>query len=671
MKPDELEERMRRTLHSRAGEIEPAADAYARLADRATAASGRQAWWRGPQMLWAATAGGMAALLVVLGVLVFSGDDSDSTATDPTQPTPAQIAEPTPDGSESPTTDAVPTPTSLPVVSSAPPVIWPVGAPDDSWPASADQAVARFYEDVFGLIDVPLALLDVPEGSGFVQILAFGNADLTDVGDEVANFVLVEAEPGRWGIAEVSSQISIEPPLDRTREGLRGLDLTVFAEGIDGEVSVRVVGTGGLLLADGSVVVGPEGLGTTVIDTVDAPTYTGPGVVIAWGFPPDRGAPAVALTQVEIAPGDSVETEPPPLPEGPPAGVMWPVETQQPFGEWPNRPEEAAQQFVTSVGGWRLPIGSISPVDPAAGIVDVQLQSIDEEGNPFGTAATVRVIGATHTEGLEQWGVLSVRSDMIIVDRTFYDGNDFLVSGLGWAFEGVIDVRLVDSAGSVAGEGFLMGGGVELRPLEGTVPLTESLPGPGFAVFSDVGGLGVAPIALTVTRIELPELRDNAAPGETCSAEGLEPPEPDSSLPDAVEATRQAIATAAVTCDWAALDLLIDESAFSYSFGGGNDPVGFWHDAEATGGEPMRFLVETLKLAWVLDSGGGFSGEDLYIWPDVFVLPWHDVVEAQKDALRPLYGDDDFDSFARIGGFAGFRLAITSAGDWVYFIAGD
>ena len=48
-----------------------------------------------------------------------------------------------------------------------------------------------------------------------------------------------------------------------------------------------------------------------------------------------------------------------------------------------------------------------------------------------------------------------------------------------------------------------------------------------------------------------------------------------------------------------------------------------------------------------------------------------DVPQAERDSLRPLYGDQDFEGFANIGGFAGYRIVITDSGEWLYFIAGD
>lgn len=359
--------------------------------------------------------------------------------------------------------------------------------------------------------------------------------------------------------------------------------------------------------------------------------------------------------------------------QGRPEGVVWPVDAMQPFGEWPTTPEDAAQQFVQQLGGWTLPVGDVTFLEPILMIADVQLQFTDESGEPFGTSTTVRVVGGFDDQGVANWGAVWAISDFIEIDRSFFDGNEFLVSGAGLAFEGVIETRLVDPSGNVAGQGFVTGGGVEMAPIEGTVTLTDNWPGPGFALLYDLGGLGITPSSLTIIPVVLPEI-DQPDPGSgSCSAEGLEPPTPDPDLPEAVEATRQAVAAAAIACDWEALGALVDPTQFSFSFGADTDAIGFWEELEGDQlGEPMRFLVETLKLNWVLDELPPEAElPDNYIWPEAFPLIWEDVTPEMRDALRPLYDDQDFEGFANIGGFAGYRLAIDDNGVWRYFIAGD
>ncbi len=358
----------------------------------------------------------------------------------------------------------------------------------------------------------------------------------------------------------------------------------------------------------------------------------------------------------------------------PPEGVVWPG-AGQPLEGWPATPEAAAQEFVRFLGGWDLPVGSVTNVDPVEQLADVVLQSIGEDGQPFGEAARVRVAGGFDEGGVQRWGVRWLRSDRIQVDDWFFAGprggpQQFQPKGRAQAFEGTIDVTLVDPGGTVVAQGFATAGGTELQEILGGPMVLEHPGGPGYAVIADLGGLGVAPTALTVVAVEIPAATENPPeldPAQ-CSARQLDPPEPDPTLPTAVEVTRQAIAAAAIACDYEALAALTNPSLFTYSFGGGGDPAGFWREGERRGSEVLRFMVETLKLGWSLDDS---TGTALYSWPEVFSKAWSEVTEAERDALRPLYDDNDFAQWDAFEGFFGWRHLVDAQGTWMAFVAGD
>jgi len=155
----------------------------------------------------------------------------------------------------------------------------------------------------------------------------------------------------------------------------------------------------------------------------------------------------------------------------------------------------------------------------------------------------------------------------------------------------------------------------------------------------------------------------------TCSATGVERPGPQSELPAPVAEQREAILTAALACDIDALAALTGPS-FTASFGGG-DPTEIWTaDEEEFGYEPMRSLVEILRLAPTTGDDG--NGGIAYTWPPAFSYgTWEDVPEADREALRVLYDDDDFEGFAQFGGYVGYRTTITEDGTWTVFVAGD
>lgn len=100
-------------------------------------------------------------------------------------------------------------------------------------------------------------------------------------------------------------------------------------------------------------------------------------------------------------------------------------------------------------------------------------------------------------------------------------------------------------------------------------------------------------VGLTTTAV--PTVDPAAVPAESCSAADAEMPASDSSLPLAVAATRDAIARAAISCNFDALAALTTP-AFTYSFGGGGQAAEYWREAESRGDDTLRTLVYLLSL---------------------------------------------------------------------------
>lgn len=156
-----------------------------------------------------------------------------------------------------------------------------------------------------------------------------------------------------------------------------------------------------------------------------------------------------------------------------------------------------------------------------------------------------------------------------------------------------------------------------------------------------------------------------------CSAEGLDVDlvnQPD--LPEIVAATRRQIVEVATDCDFEVLaDIAQQGAEFTYSFGESGDPAEFWRRQEAAGGEPLRFLVELLDRPYgVIEH----HGAKRYAWPSAFAYDdWGEVPQADREALEPLYDEEDFAGFETFGGYTGHRVVITEGGDWVAFVAGD
>lgn len=159
-----------------------------------------------------------------------------------------------------------------------------------------------------------------------------------------------------------------------------------------------------------------------------------------------------------------------------------------------------------------------------------------------------------------------------------------------------------------------------------------------------------------------------------CSAADLSPePVEQPDLPERVREIRDRIVRAAVACDFEALEALaLAAPGFTYSFGAEGDPGGYWRrEEDGRPPEPLRFLVGVLNRPY-LRIEHTHRGEVRYVWPSAFGYDsWEAVPPEDKKALEPLYGEEDFESFARFGGYVGYRVGITAEGDWEFFVAGD
>ncbi|MBW3668215.1 MAG: hypothetical protein KY443_03285 [Actinobacteria bacterium] len=157
-----------------------------------------------------------------------------------------------------------------------------------------------------------------------------------------------------------------------------------------------------------------------------------------------------------------------------------------------------------------------------------------------------------------------------------------------------------------------------------------------------------------------------------CSSDGLSAtPEPQPGLPEQVAATRRAIVDAATRCDYARLAKLAStgQRAFTASFGGAHDVASYWRQAEGTDQRPLRYLVGLLDAPHAERT---VEEATQFVWPSAYAAErWADVPPAAREALRPLYDDEDFSTFERFGSYVGYRIGIARDGEWLFFVAGD
>ena len=439
--PDGVERELTSALHDRAAGVEPSPDAYAVLAAKVDAATAeRRRWWTSPRLTWAL--GATAALVVAAGAIYATtrgGSDTDDTASGLATPT-AEAAgepavEPTPDGAVGP-------PATF-----ADGVIWPLGDPDASWPATPEDAAQRLYAEVLGIGEVPIAVV---AESYPVQVTVAGRGEDGEPFGTAAIVTVIEVD-GVWGVVGVGSpHVSITSP--QADEPVTLEDLTVRGEGFafEGLIELRVVDRAGATVASGfGTAGGVEPAPYNGVFTDVDRNFVGPALLIAsTGSVLDTDVPGVAAVRLVVGPGSSIdgaedELQPLALRSSIP---LWPTAD---WTLWPSTPEEAAQEFTIATVGDELPL---SEVDRGNSYRTFQLLRTGEDGLVGdAAAATVHVVGGLDDNGDPRWAVQSVTSDEIQIDRVDVspDGLEVTPVGFGRAFEGTIDAAVVTGDGAV------------------------------------------------------------------------------------------------------------------------------------------------------------------------------------------------------------------------------
>jgi spore germination protein GerM len=267
----------------------------------------------------------------------------------------------------------------------------------------------------------------------------------------------------------------------------------------------------------------------------------------------------------------------------------------------------------------------------------------------------------------------------ILIESPVYGaaaGYPLVARGTANVFEASVSIALTDAEGLILWEGATTATcGTGCRGTwEITIPYEVAEPQWGALIVWEESARDGSQLNVREHRVWLIPRNDATAdtgditPRGDCSAALVtEPPSGQPDLPVPVAETRAAILNAATLCDWDLLRSVMTEP-FSFSFGPPGDAIEWWQSLEADGYEPMRFLVELLDRPYAVQD----LGEVVYYWwPSAFPVPWDEVPAADRDALRPLFDDDDFAGFEAFGGYFGYRVGITDAGEWVVFVEGD
>jgi hypothetical protein len=162
----------------------------------------------------------------------------------------------------------------------------------------------------------------------------------------------------------------------------------------------------------------------------------------------------------------------------------------------------------------------------------------------------------------------------------------------------------------------------------------------------------------------------------SCSGSSLPRGRAVGGLPPAVASMRRRIIAAARRCDYAALERLGNEvgRGLEFSYGASRSAAHFWRRLERNGSRPrpMEALVRVLAMPFARVHANGTLAPRkrarFYVWPSA-----HRANPGERDwqTLRTLYPRMQIEQMRRAGSYFGYRVGVTPAGDWQYFIAGD
>ncbi|MCV3210360.1 alanine and proline-rich secreted protein Apa [Mesorhizobium sp. YC-39] len=101
------------------------------------------------------------------------------------------------------------------------------------------------------------------------------------------------------------------------------------------------------------------------------------------------------------------------------------------------------------------------------------------------------------------------------------------------------------------------------------------------------------------------------------------------------------------------------------------DPIAFLKglSGDTEGQEILAIMEEVLNAGYVhVDVG---TPQELYVWPYFFALPLDKLDARQRVELFKIVTAGDYDGMKQFGAYIFYRIGITPAGQWTFFVAGD
>ena len=171
---------------------------------------------------------------------------------------------------------------------------------------------------------------------------------------------------------------------------------------------------------------------------------------------------------------------------------------------------------------------------------------------------------------------------------------------------------------------------------------------------------------------------ETTVPGPACPASELYPPTTlgfsdnnDGSDPrDLTEPVKDQltrIAEAAAACNATGLAALAsDDITTTFGPDGGPEDIASWQPDDERFGIIAALFNMTHAVTEMPD------GSTLYVWPAAFAYEtWDEVPDAAIDELLRIYTQEELDQISLLGSYGGWRIGITEAAEWIFFVAGD
>ncbi|GIL03206.1 MAG: hypothetical protein BroJett030_31050 [Alphaproteobacteria bacterium] len=108
------------------------------------------------------------------------------------------------------------------------------------------------------------------------------------------------------------------------------------------------------------------------------------------------------------------------------------------------------------------------------------------------------------------------------------------------------------------------------------------------------------------------------------------------------------------------------------TFGGiSEDPITFLKSVsgDPDGHEILAILLEVLEAGYVHVEAG--TENEMFIWPYFYALPLDRLTAPQRVELFTLLTYGDYEEMLSFGAYIFYRVGITPAGRWRFFVAGD